>query len=249
LTGYPFFPSTLVSLPVDWRVSASVAHAHRESIAAWARWPGRPPQQVLNSWHWLTGWWLKAQLTDRDLIAPLTLLASVIPALYARRRSQKTARTQTTAAMLAVVLPCLLSLIAWFIAAPDPRFAFAPIWLIPAALAAWALPEVKLRIPKTTEQLVKLLPHVAVMASMLGTTAFVAGQGAFLPIVGNGPGPLGTDPLPKAKTTVFRTDSGLILQTPEGTDQCWAAYLCTPVPDTTLKLRGVTIADGFKVGR
>ena len=42
--------------------------------------------------------------------------------------------------MLAVLAPSLVTLVAWFFVAPDPRFAFAPIWLVPASLVAWALP-------------------------------------------------------------------------------------------------------------
>jgi hypothetical protein len=42
--------------------------------------------------------------------------------------------------MLAVVVPSLVTLGVWFHVAPDPRFVWAPIWLVPIALAAWALP-------------------------------------------------------------------------------------------------------------
>jgi len=42
--------------------------------------------------------------------------------------------------MLAVVAPSALTLVVWFFTAPDPRFAWAPIWLVPAGLVAWALP-------------------------------------------------------------------------------------------------------------
>jgi hypothetical protein len=47
--------------------------------------------------------------------------------------------------MLAVVAPSLVTLLGWFFIAPDPRFAWAPIWLVPVALAAWAIPDLKTR--------------------------------------------------------------------------------------------------------
>ena len=47
--------------------------------------------------------------------------------------------------MLAVVVPSLVTLVGWFFIAPDPRFAWAPIWLVPVALAAWAIPDLKTR--------------------------------------------------------------------------------------------------------
>jgi hypothetical protein len=250
LSGYPFFPRTLFALPVDWRVPASVARSDQDVIAAWARDPGLPPSEVLHSWHWLTGWWLQARLRDPALIAPLTLLACFVPALYRQRESSEPARATNLGPMLAVVLPSLLVLIAWFVTAPDPRFAFAPIWLIPAALVAWALPAARLRIPDTAGALLRVLPHALVVASMLGAIGYVAGEGAFLPVVADGSGPLGTHPEPKAKVTSFRTRSGLkLLRTTRGTDQCWATFLCTPYPNSALRLRAATVADGFTVNR
>jgi hypothetical protein len=44
--------------------------------------------------------------------------------------------------MLVLVLPSLASLVIWFALIPDPRFVWAPIWLIPLALIAWLLPPV-----------------------------------------------------------------------------------------------------------
>ena len=139
LSGYPLLPATIGALPTDWRVPASVIRAQNRGDDAWARWPGIDPQVVLSSWHWLTAWWLAKRARDPDIVAPLILLACLVPSLVGRGTADAE-RRKRTAPMLSVLVPALATLIAWFLIAPDPRFAFAPIWLVPIALAAWALP-------------------------------------------------------------------------------------------------------------
>jgi hypothetical protein len=39
-----------------------------------------------------------------------------------------------------VLIPSLASLAIWFALIPDPRFVWAPIWLVPLSLIAWLLP-------------------------------------------------------------------------------------------------------------
>jgi hypothetical protein len=136
LSGYPFFPTTIGGLPVDWRVPAAAVRAQNRVNDAWARWPGKGPDQVFGSWHWLSVWWHK-RVRDFDVVAPLTLLASLVPSLLVRSPD----RARRTAPMLVVLLPAVAVLLVWFFLAPDPRFAFAPVWLVPVALVAWALPD------------------------------------------------------------------------------------------------------------
>jgi hypothetical protein len=135
LSGYPLFPITVAGLPAGWRMPASAVHEMNRWVESWARSPGRNPDDVLGSWHWLTPW-LRAEANDLDVFAPLLLLAGLVPALAAEDRG----RGRRVAPMLAVLLPALVTVVVWFILAPDPRFALGPIWVVPVALAAWALP-------------------------------------------------------------------------------------------------------------
>jgi hypothetical protein len=136
LSGYPLFPLTAGSLPVDWKIPLSVIVSQNQGDDAWARWTDMPPSFVLSSWQWLTSWWLPVEKRDLAVLAPLLLLACLVPALAGRDPG----RRRRLWPMLAVVLPSLVTLGIWFHVAPDPRFAWAPIWLVPIALAAWALP-------------------------------------------------------------------------------------------------------------
>lgn len=139
LSGYPFYPLTAVSLPASWRVPATVMVSANRGDEAWARWPGPGPDTVLASWQWLHAYWLYKRARDPDVLAPLMLLACLGPALVAAA-TRDPGRRLRVRPMLAVVVPSLAILAAWFFSAPDPRFVFGLIWLVPAALAAWALP-------------------------------------------------------------------------------------------------------------
>ena len=141
LSGYPLFPTTSFRLGLDWRVPLAVVSTQNDWDHAWARWPGNAPSVVLGSWHWLRVFWLQHTAENPDVALPLLLLAVLPPALLlAWRNSGRSARTRP---MLAIVLPSLAILAGWFVIAPDPRFVWAPIWLVPAALAAWAIPDLK----------------------------------------------------------------------------------------------------------
>jgi hypothetical protein len=147
LSGYPLFPSTIGRLPVDWRVPLSVVHAQNRVDFAWARWAGEDPDVVLRSWHWLGAWWFPRQRWQLDMVFPLLLLSCLVPSL-ARTGVRDRERSRRTAPMLVVLVPSVATLVVWFFVAPDPRFAWAPIWLVPIALAAWALPTITRTAPR-----------------------------------------------------------------------------------------------------
>jgi hypothetical protein len=139
LSGYPLFPLTIGGLHADWRVPLSVVRRQNRINYAWARWPGVDPNVVLASWRWLHAWWLTRWIGSFDVGAPLALLATLVPSFLWRWRQGKQVR-RPVAPMLAVVLPSLVVLVVWFFIAPDPRFVFGPLWLVPVALAAWVVP-------------------------------------------------------------------------------------------------------------
>ena len=174
LSGYPLYPLTLGGLPVDWRLPARLLQSQTRADYAWARDPGVAPSVVFSSWHWLTGPWFALQSRTPDVLLPLALVALIVavaiggglgPALRERR-----------GVMLIVVLPSLASLAIWFALIPDPRFVWAPIWLIPLALIAWLLP------PVVQERGGRRL--LAAVAIGVGLAVFACeDRGRFVPVV------------------------------------------------------------------
>ncbi len=142
LSGYLFFPLALGGLPVDWRVPQSIIHAQNRGDASFARVQqgGVDSVVILNSWHWLTAAWLPARKHDLNVVLPLTLLACIVP--FLAHLAPDASRHKRTDPLLAVLAPVLVTLGAWFLLIPDPRFALALFWLVPCALAAWALPPI-----------------------------------------------------------------------------------------------------------
>jgi hypothetical protein len=136
LSGYPFFPATAFRLPVDWRVPLGIVVTQNTINHAFATGSTHPPAIVVRSLFWIRPW-LTQKSTDPDVILPLILLAGLIPAAVLGGGPE---RRRRLAPMLAVVLPSLALVVAWFLLAPDPRFALAPLWLVPVGIGAWTLP-------------------------------------------------------------------------------------------------------------
>lgn len=136
LSGFPFFPATAFKLPVDWRVPLHVVITQNTANHAFATGSTHPPAIVVRSLFWIRPWLTQKSL-DPDVVLPLLLLAGLIPAAVFGSDPE---RRRRLAPMLAVVLPSLALLVAWFLLAPDPRFALAPLWLVPVGIGAWALP-------------------------------------------------------------------------------------------------------------
>src|SRR6266851_1814631 len=55
MTGYPFFPSTAFSIPVDWKVPAFETQLQADFARSFARVPGLT-YEYAHGWHWLRPW-------------------------------------------------------------------------------------------------------------------------------------------------------------------------------------------------
>ena len=128
LSGYPLFPSRVVSLPLDWRLPSHTVDEANRYARSWARTPRGLPASVLGSWGWFPGW-LSRNGRDINVIGALALLLCAVPVSVLRRVDAQ--RRERSRAMWAMLGPSLVTLLLWFAIAPDPRFAYAPLWLTP----------------------------------------------------------------------------------------------------------------------
>jgi len=162
---------------------------------------------------------------------------------------------------LAMAAP-ILTVLVWFITAPDPRFAWGAILLagaIPAAFAlTWLGDAVRLGEPKAWQgnrvaatALAGFLV-LAVLPVALGGLAQVRGfvaEGWQVREIGVGPLTVtaAVNPVPVSEVAEFTLNSGQKVTEPVGTDQCWMSFpLCRPYPDPTIYFPGDSIADGVR---
>src|SRR5713226_4233571 len=225
LTGYPFFPSTVLSIPVDWKVPAFETRLQADFARSFARVP-ELTYEYAHGWSWLRPWF-RELLREREgfLIPLLFALIGGAAGIIRMRRQNRGALPQWPW----LLVPSLGGLIFWFLEAPAMRFGEPLMWTAGATLGALAALHFLDRPGRI---------RIA-LAGLLLLTAWAAHPrlfwgSYFRPSVG-----VRTFlRLPEAKLTPHQTTSGLTVNLPVETNQCWDAPLpCSPYFHATLRLR------------
>ena len=235
-SGYPFYPSEFGAIPFDWIVPHEAALSDKNWVLSWARDPTRNWQSVLanNDWLWP---WLATTLGD-DLVRK-SLLLSVLGVVLALASSPWRWRKESFYRCCCLIVPTLLSLLFWFLTAPDPRFAGATIWTAAVDIAY---------VPFACLDSVKFLLRVLFSVLVAGFVAIELKTGfirlgkeheQFPNFVGSP-----TELVPRL------TDSGLTVWVPVKGDLT-GAWKIPAAPNYSfnpkLELRGKTYRDGFRV--
>ena len=225
LSGWLLYPAGLVAFPVDWRYPDPAVSSDR--ITAWARTPFQDVDTTLASSSWVGGW-LERLPTDWSIptLGALLLLALV---LWWRGRGRRDPWLYR--GCLWALFPVFALVIAWFITAPDPRFAWAGIvglGLVPVGFLAQ-----EIRLSRMLMGSVAALAALLVLASVRGSWT----QWSLVPV----------DP-PVAETIEGVLSDGTAVVMPTPGDQCWATYpLCRPQYESdAVELRGPTVESGFR---
>jgi len=233
LSGYPFFPLSLLHLGVDWRVDSAAVDSYREVVESWARRPGDVAGASLGSWGWL--WeWFGVVATDID-VAPVVVLALLALVVWLLRCGRPARRIDGVHAA-ALLVPPTAMLVLWFVAAPDTRFVYGAILLVALGTVACLTPA------PAWDDLRSLVPVAALTCVAFGTVLWNHTR-----LVETRDGPFPAARVEQPATRAFVTDSGLVLRTPVDGDRCWGVELCTPTPSARLELRGSSLADGFRM--
>lgn len=136
LSGYPFYPLTLLPAPVDWRVSAAQADADRIFIKTWSQL--RPTYDLAEAAQggWLHNWAKSTVLTDKySIVLPLSLIFFLgILYLLSTASARKNAQEADTRGLRWLAFSSLGAVCVWFWQAPAGRFGFAYFWIAAACL-------------------------------------------------------------------------------------------------------------------
>jgi hypothetical protein len=247
LSGYPFFPLPVGGMPVDWRVPLDHAQAEYDYIVYSA---------LRFSWTRFPAWAKHLFAVPFDVVVPLVLVGmGGIVWLWMSLRSNSDQKSSGLYAWW-LALPVVASIVAWLIAAPDPRYVSAMTW----SLAALCMTQVFRRLGHKSTVLrrrwVAIATCIGVGPAIIMPLLEPLRQGEpFNPIAAvlasnfNGPGSdHGFQPNSGSATvTPYITESGLIVNVP--VERCWDAPLpCTPNPAPNLRLRKPDrLASGFLV--
>jgi len=226
LSGYPFFPAPFGRADFPWSVADVAARSEQTSIMTWAREPGGT-LETLQSSDWIAPWWDRTrshfqfpyQLGIPFVLAVLGLPLIVVRVLASRAR-RRLARNLTP------LIPPVISLAAWWVLAPDPRYLACVPWYLATSMLLVGLTNLRMATARRLAMYALLLSLALALPILIRSDKFIP------------PGPShGFYPLPQPETATFLTLSGLALQVPEDGDQCWdSGVLCTPSPNPKLTL-------------
>ena len=129
LSGYPFFPSSAIGMPVPWRMPVKQVDSFRHTMVARARDPdpNHKIKTTLRTWRWLPSWSQRVHSSiDRWVWSIQVGLVGSI-ALAAAAAMGRLRRNLVILLLLAA--PLLLHAIFWFLTVPEPKFFLLAAWL------------------------------------------------------------------------------------------------------------------------
>ncbi len=225
LTGYPFFPSTALSIPADWKVPAFEAQAQADFARSFARVP-ELTYEYAHGWRWLRPWFRELVREREGFLIPLIFaLAGGVTGIIRMARHNRNSLPE----WLGVLVPSLGGLIFWFFEAPAMRFGASAIWTAGATLGTFAA----LHFLNRPGRIRIALAGLVLLTAWAGHPRLLWNS-YFRPSVG-----VRTFlRLPEAKLAPHQTTSGLTVHMPVETNQCWDAPLpCSSYFRDTLHLR------------
>jgi hypothetical protein len=128
LSGYPFFPSSFLGMPVDWRVPESVRRVFEDYILLWSRFPHGDATTALEGIAWIPHWFARIVPNHYQFAWPVQvgIALAVALSLFVRDRFEIFSAGRSNIILL---VPLLSFAVLWFATAPDPRY-FGPLaWL------------------------------------------------------------------------------------------------------------------------
>lgn len=224
-SAWPLYPFGISLGNPDWAMNAERVKGVGDAIRGWARLPGPHYLESLQGRPWLESW-LRWELSSRTvhILGGVSLLAFVV-ALVRRIRGLSLGLPASVPWMLSA---CFVSLIAWFLSAPDERFAIGVLWILGGIAAGCLFQMIESRWIRNT---MALLVALSLLPALIRI--------ATLPI----------SPMqPRTELQQIVLPSGLVVWAPagKGDDQVWNAPLPATPELTDIESRGSSLCDGFR---
>lgn len=251
LSGYPFFPTPLLGMPVEWRAPLAHARAEFDYVQHSTRHTSGNLDYVSGRAQGFQAWlpdWLPALHDDwYHVVIPLLLVAILgVVLLQQGRRADALRPADTSRAAWWMMLPLGVAIVLWFVMAPAPRYAMAFFWSVAGIMAGqWLAGVAPTRRARANPRILAFGAILGVSPLVLtpvqswwrggradGLVTTVLRHNVRIPPEGKWFQP--RKPLPPVRP--FTTASGLVVQVPE--TRCWDTPVpCTPNPAPNLKPR------------
>ena len=132
LSGYPLFPSRLITVPVAWKMKASDADQCREDTVYWARIPYGDRKAALEGFAWLRPWFKRVIALDIQFDWPIGI--GLVGAAGLSLLSWMEIRLRRSFYFLLLLCaPLAAATVFWFSTAPEPRYFGSAPWLFAIA--------------------------------------------------------------------------------------------------------------------
>lgn len=216
LSGCIGWPATVACLPLSWSSPLALGRELAAVIRGWARYPGGPTEVALVGIGWLWPW---CRIYARSALAWVALATAVAGAVTAwRHRRDLPPATRWAAGISAI------GMVFWFVTAPDPRFGLIYLLGGPLALLAYHCSARMAAGTLAPRRLLRVVLIGAAVVAIAGLGSLARARPRLVEVrLFHWP------EFPEARTRSVRTPSGLPVQVPVGSDQCWSAPLpCTP---------------------
>jgi len=215
-TGYLAYPSAITKIgSPDWAIPEAEANQHVRVIKSWARVPKAPPELVLSSWEWFDPWlknrWKSAPSQFPFFMGGIGLVLCLVGWMGGSPKKKR----------LHLFLPgitCVGSLLLWFWTAPDPRFAYGPLYALSLLLTSAGM------IAMDVEKMNGTLRKGFLIALCLGSIVISDPKYTL-----SGTSWAWWPPLPEVAVKQNVIPDSQVISVPIKSDQCWGTALpCAP---------------------
>lgn len=243
LSGYVIYPlAALDFFNLAWKIPVNDAHGEADIIRAWARFPGMDTYEVLAMplRQWLKAWFLDHTTNQRIILAAAGVAPWITLALSIRVKLVRQKFSTEQVNLLELAATSTLAGLYWLLSAPDLRFGYGIILLLLSLPMAWIFTEGIHRFSKITLPLAYLLAVGAIVYQAVFFLSSVEPTSLkerwLLP-----------KDYPALPSEPCNVDGDTILCAAKiSNTQCWyAPFPCLPQPNSTVRLLGNDVSDGF----